>query len=247
MQLFIGSIKWIFISILTFCLVMGLYYAFNQYNALSTSVPVSAKVVSSEVDSYSVQVKGGMRTAYAPKIKFRYFIHKKPYISDIYALYNDEWANYDASWVQQVVHQYPPGKKITAYYPIAEPSKAFLYRHYSFIPYFLVMFSLFIFFIGSAGIGRIFPKYNAPQSTDEGGFYEIFPVSPISGTRAFWHRAKTWILLIGLVPLAHYYMVADPPYSGLALFMLGDYAFFLFIVYYLRCYYGAKEVAKQDS
>lgn len=238
--------KWLYILILTFCLAMGLYYSYNQYIYISTSFPVPAKVISSDVESYIVHTKNGSRTAYVPKIKYRYIINKKHYTSDRYTLYNDEWTQYDSSWAQKIVNEYPKEKKITVYYPKDNPSEAFIIRRYSFFPYFFVMFSLFIFFLGSAGIFN-FPKHIPPRAVEDGRFYELASISSLSNTKKFWHRIKSWILLIGLLALAHYYIVAEPPYSKLALFMLGLYGFFLFIVYYCRYYYSMKERQISDA
>jgi hypothetical protein len=124
---------------------VGSYMAWSQDHAMRAHVPVTANVLSRDIESNS----DSDGTTYRPVVKYRYTVNGRSYESDQVTVLKEASGH---SWATGVLARIPSGDTVRAYYDPADPSSAFLLRETSFFPYIFILFPMVFMCIGLASM-----------------------------------------------------------------------------------------------
>jgi hypothetical protein len=216
-------------------LTVGGGMALSQHRRIVAGLPVEATIDRSEVLARSGTGRN-RRASYTPSIAYRYSVQGREYTSQ--TAMPLEFSSSNRSWAAAIVASYPAGAKATAYYNPTDPADAFLVREYSFFPYIFTVFPGLFLGLGvpmlASGLGLLGGPSTSKSDPvarpcpTEPGWFELAPVKTLRATvlARFVGAAS---MLSGLVGPAHYFLVADRPYSTLAFAFAGVYAVVLLI------------------
>jgi hypothetical protein len=189
---------------------VGIGGVWHQHQKITGFLPVRATVISAEVRSHTSS-KGS--TSYSPKVEYTYEVSGRTFTSDETLPLN---VSSSRSWAEEIVARHRPGRMVEAYFNPADPADAFLVKHYSFFPYFFILFPL-IFLAVAAGVGfgmksRTIP----PPAAQVDGWFEVKPSSSLAARGRLWLAvAGAWLGVCALV-CGHYFVVAARPYEMFA-------------------------------
>lgn len=216
-------------------LAVGGGMAWSQHRRIATGQPVEALVERAEVIAQSGSGRN-RRTNYVPSITYRYSVQGREYVSD--TVLPLSFSSSNRSWASAIVARYQPGAKATAYYDPANPAEAFLLREYSFFPYIFTVFPGLFLGLGlpmlASGLGLIgAPPAGADAgvakpSAAEPNWFELPPAKTLRAT-VLGRFIGAGSMLAGLIGPAHYFLVADRPYSTVAFGFVGVYVLVLLI------------------
>lgn len=216
-------------------LAVGGGMAWSQHRRIATGQPVEALVERAEVLAQSGSGRN-RRTNYVPSITYRYSVQGREYVSSNTLPLSFSSSN--QSWASAIVARYAPGTKATAYYDPANPAEAFLIREYSFFPYIFTVFPGLFLGLGlpmlASGLGLIgttpagHDAAVARPSPAEPGWFELPPAKTLRAT-VLGRFIGAGAMLVGLLGPAHYFLVADRPYSTVAFGFVGVYLLVLLI------------------
>lgn len=174
--------------------IWGWYQISEQHRLLSTAEQTNAVVISSSVESQANTGTRDGETFYTPVVQFTFTLNEENYESTMVSPGRDAGPH---NWADEMVGEFPAGRKTTAYYDPADPSAAFLLLDYQTDPYLWMAFaSLF------AGVAVIFPA----------SFFWPFPK-----VRAGMALAATIVYGLPVIILnIHYFSYASPTHSQAA-------------------------------
>ncbi|MBI5684785.1 MAG: DUF3592 domain-containing protein [Verrucomicrobia bacterium] len=205
----------IFIAIFTLIPLLfmgvGIGGVWHQHRKITSFLPVRATVISAEVQSHTSS-KGS--TSCSPEVRYSYEVSGRTFSGDKALPLG---ISGDRGWVEEIVKRCRPGKTREAYFNPADPADSFLIKHYSFFPYFFVLFPL-IFLAVAAGVGfgmrsRTIP----PPAAQSDGWFEVKPAFSVAARGQLWLTvAGVWLGVCGLV-CGHYFVVATSPYEMFAI------------------------------
>lgn len=189
----------------------GTFQMLDQRRLIEHGQPVSAKIMSSQVESFF----NGHITEYKPKIRFDYTIDGRYYeSSDVYPAEEEG----RESWAREVVNRYPPGSTHKAYCDPRNPERAYLIRRYTSMPYVTVGFGLIMFAFGPFLFLQLRTK-DAPHPPREQPD-RWFALTPAWNVR----RAGPVLTIGGIIYVAiggllftDLYHRVEPPYGGLTI------------------------------
>lgn len=193
--------------------LLGVWLSFAQHRRISLAVPVDARVLTSE-RKISRDSKG--RTKEYAHIRYRYQHEGEPHESDVITpipLHLSPDADH-------MLELYPEGAAVTAWIDPARPSRAFLYKHHSFVPYlFIVMGAPVLALAAGLATGGVrHAKSGEAEHADPvrqgDGWWAVTAFRPYMALRASAIAGAVVISAFALPPLAHYLSVAEPPHPG---------------------------------
>lgn len=196
----------------------GAYRAWDQDRQIVSAQPVEAEVLASEVVTKTSGRGSRSRTKYLPIVRYRYSVDGQTYEGSRATPLDDIDTS---SAANAVVQAYPAGATGQAYYLPADPSRSFLFKHYSTGPYewFYVGLGLAALFL-SCGMGYAFYREAPPAASLEGaqaGAGESWTCLGVSRTlRArFVVNLAQGMFLLGMVALAtwHYFTRIPGPHA----------------------------------
>jgi len=185
----------------------GIGGVWHQHRRITSFLPVRATVISAEVRSHTSS-KGS--TSYSPEVKYSYEVSGRTFTSEEVLPLD---VSSSRSWAEGIVKRYRPGRTAEAYFNPADPADAFLVRHYSFFPYFFILFPL-IFLAVAAGVGFGMKSRTIPPPVAQpDGWFEVKPSSSLAARGQLWLVVGTvWMGVCALV-CGHYFVVATRPYE----------------------------------
>jgi hypothetical protein len=167
-------------------------FAWHQHRKVVTSQPVEAVVVSSGVEE-QVNDEGG--TMYRPSVVYRYDVGGRSYTSsEIFPL--TAWASERRETAERFVRPFAVEQSVEAYYNPEEPSRAFLLKRYSFLPYLFILVSAPLTVLFAARCLRDRVQWLSAQSQQ----CKALTVA------AVWHG-------VGIAACGHYFGVSVRPYE----------------------------------
>jgi hypothetical protein len=187
----------------------------NQHHRITTYQPVAATVLAARVERHVSHDRNGTSVTYSPVVEYRYEVAGRAHQSDTVLPLS---INSTRSWAQSIVDRYPSGKTTEAYYNPRDPTRAFLFKQYSFFPYFFLLFSMiFLAVAGFVGSATSSSKPPSPPALRPDGWHELKPASTVTarGRRSL-VVTGAW-LIVGLSGAGHYFSAATPPYETMAI------------------------------
>jgi hypothetical protein len=201
-------------------LLTGAWLAFSQHRLVTSAQPVDAVVLESR-DELVRTKKSTTRYAH---VRYRYAFDGRDHEStQLYpsALYVDDPTD-------DLLAQYPAGARVTAWVDPAAPSRAFLLRAHSFLPYAIVLLAGPIFALAAGLVtgGLRHHRSGTPEVPDPerhgDGWYSVAPFRPYLALRNSALAAAIPISLISAAAFAHYAAVVETfdPIAALLLLVI---------------------------
>jgi hypothetical protein len=202
--------------------VVGAGMAWNQHRKITTYQPVPATVFGKDIERHTSQSsKGGTTTTYKPIVKYRYEVGGKIY-EGRQVTPTDEKAG--GGWAYRIISRYDAGQTTEAFVNPDNPADAFLYRHYSFMPYLIILFPMLFFAAGAYATMTIFTAH-AIAEPERGldGWYQLRPTTNIAQRRRTSSIVGAMWQLVGIAVWGHYFRLADQPFEKSALIVTPIY------------------------
>ncbi len=191
---------------------VGGYLAWSQHHKITTFVPVTATVLSKEVERHTSRDSDGRTsTSYEPVVKYRYQVDGQTYTCDVVTPLDDSGSS---RWAHELIGRYQVNEETEAYHNPKEPHEAFLAKQYSFFPYIFVLFPMLFLAVGAGvAVGTGMGRRRSEPWPVSGDWYELDPTTRIAHRRqaalivaCIWH-------VVGILTWGHYFRVAEPPYG----------------------------------
>lgn len=197
-----------FMVIFPLCLFMSsLWDAQLQHQIIQSYVPVEAKVLLAEVNSFTSS-KGEVH--YHVRVHYEYTVSGKKYHSDNLMPLSAEFRESSAN---AVVARYKANPSTQAYYNPDDPSQSILIREYSRAPYVEMLQCTFIQAGGFFFLAQLwFAKRRLPERV-ENGWFEILPESS-QRQRLLTAKVCTGIWYSYLAIAAAHFFIFVPPSHG---------------------------------
>ncbi|MHC4211776.1 MAG: DUF3592 domain-containing protein [Planctomycetota bacterium] len=211
--------------------------AFLQNYRSATYKPVKAVVLSTDILLRSLSRSD-------PDEETEYYLGYEPVVKYQYEINSNKFANTDIYPIQRIFENrkhaeavnglYQRGEEIEAFYDPKNPSKSFLIKRYSYVPYLIVQLSfIFISILFSIIVGdesRILPT-KKPIKQISGSFvgYRIKATSSIA--RRFLYLGIVFFWLgIAFAPSLHYVFGVEAPNEIISYIILGIFIIIFFVL-----------------
>jgi hypothetical protein len=203
----------------------GTWMLCTQRYRIAFYEPVRATVLSKHTERTGTGVMSGGKHAITPVIEYRYETGGQVYTCDQVTPVRE---GRSGSWATNILKQYEIGKTYEAYCHPRHPTKAFLIADYSFLAGFFILLPTIIVLavLGLLIAAEVFTRGSRSDETPvtgSDGWFEI----PANATLANRRRAAyvttlAW-QIVGLVVLAHYFVLKAPPYTAASIVTVAVY------------------------
>lgn len=200
----------VWILIFTVPAILGGTLVRVQRERIASYRPVSATILGQEIEertkrSFRDDRVRRVRT-YRPVVRYRYEVAGEDYTADEVYPITVGLGGFGAKGVmQRIAEEFQRGEKVTAYVDPADPSRAFLLREASFLPYASLLGSVGVI-LASIGFAAHSIRRAKPKIKER----------VIIAILVFW-------IAFGVLTGAHYFFIDAPPYSWLAITFLTGY------------------------
>ena len=131
-------------------MVAGLVQELREVRALRTFRPLSATVLSSDVEY--VRSSGSSRTsAYRPMVRYEYVVAGERHVADRVTPLHESRSS---SWATALARRFVPGTTVTAYVNPADPDDAYLVRTRSWLPWVFIAGPFLMLSVVATGLRR---------------------------------------------------------------------------------------------
>ena len=131
-------------------IVVGAVREWREVRALRTFRPVSATVLSSDIES--VRSTGrSPSTTYRPAVRYEYIVAGERHVADRVTPLHESRS---ARWATALARRFVPGATVTAFVNPADPDDAFLVRSRSWLPWVFIVGPFLMLLVVSTGLRR---------------------------------------------------------------------------------------------
>ncbi len=200
--------------VLLLILAAGIYGVGRQWYVDHTYQAVNAKITMARIST----IRSNGFLYYRPRVTYEYVVAGKSYTA--HAIHGHQRVG-TKPWAAAILHHYPLGATVRAWYNPKNPQSALLARPFSFAFYLMVlvpvMLALVVIWASRTVLASLIgPISNVdPQPTGD-GWFGLQPRHTIGGQFKFW----LWVLLSWLAAVAvtfgQYFVMAGRHYQDLA-------------------------------